>query len=356
MSIRLEFRLETTTATGSLVRFDAFEALFLGLFVRVAYMFTVAGVDLKHDPEIEREILEDIDAELIVGNAQTEDEVIEAGAGADALLVSLAPITETVFEALEDVKVVGRYGIGVDNIDLDAATAHGVQVVHVPSYCEDEVSTHALTLLLASARRVCRYNESVKGGGWDWELGRPIHRLRGSTLGLAGFGKIPRLLVEKTAGFDFDVIAYDPYLSTDQLAEHGVEKVDFDDLLERSDFISVHTPLTDETEGMFDAEAFGHMKESAILINTSRGPVVDTDALYDALTEGEIDAAGLDVMPEEPPGESPLFALDTVTLTPHMAFYSEESIVIQRRTVASDVARVLRGEPPENLANPDVAG
>lgn len=303
------------------------------------------------DLEIERDIFESIGAEVVGADADTDEEVIEAAEGADALLDQYAPVGPAVFDAAPDLQVVGRYGIGVDTVDLDAATEHGVWVVNVPSYCEDEVSTHALSLLLACERRVARFDAAIDSGTWDWKLGRPIFRLRGRTLGLAGFGKIPQRLVEKVSGFGLNVIAYDPYVTAEELAEHGAEKVSFDKLLDRSDAVSVHTPLTDETHHLFDGDAFEAMDDDTVVVNTARGGVIDTDALAEALETGELRAAGLDVLPEEPPGDSPLVGHDDVVLTPHVSWYSEDSLVELRRTVAEDVARVLQGEEPENPVN-----
>jgi D-3-phosphoglycerate dehydrogenase len=303
------------------------------------------------DLGIERDVFESIGAEVVGADADGEQELVEAVEGADALLNQYAPVGPAVLDAAPDLRAVGRYGIGVDTVDLDAATEREVWVVNVPSYCEDEVSTHALSLLLACERRVARFDSAIDGGEWDWKLGRPIFRQRGRTLGLAGFGKIPQHLAEKAAALGMEVIAQDPYVASEEMADHGVEKVEFDALLERADAISVHTPLTDETRGLFDREAFEAMDEESVIVNTARGAVIDTDALADALDAGEIRAAGLDVLPEEPPEESPLVGRDDVVLTPHVGWYSEESIVELRRTVAEDVARVLEGEEPENPVN-----
>lgn len=300
------------------------------------------------DLEQERTALSAVDAELVSADARTPEAVIDQAAGADGLLVQFAEITEEVFETLDDLEVVGRYGIGVDTIDVESAAEHGVAVVNVPDYCVDEVPEHALALLLACERRIATFDGETREGTWNWKTGRPIFRMRGRTLGLAGFGKLPRRLVEKVEGLGFELIAYDPYVDVEEMDEYGVEKVDFDELLARSGAISVHTPLTEETRNLFDAEAFDAMKDDAVLVNVARGAVVDTEALYDALADGQLRAAGLDVLPEEPPGDSPLFDLDSVVVTPHVAWYSEESLVALRRTLAEDVARVLRGGTPKN--------
>jgi len=280
--------------------------------------------------------------------------VVEAAQGAAALIVdSTVRITASVLAELDSLQVVGRSGIGVDNIDVAAAEREGIVVVNVPDYCIDEVSTHALALALACLRRLDSYDEAIEGGTWDWALGRPIRRLAGSTVGLVSFGAIARRLASKLQGFDLSVVAYDPYVPAYRMADFGVEKVGFEELLAESGIVSIHAPLTDETRGLFDAEAFEAMREDAVLVNTARGPIVEEDALVDALDSGAIDSAGLDVREEEPPGESPLHGRDDVVLTPHVAWYSEASRTELGRTVAADVGRVLRGEDPLNRVDPE---
>lgn len=305
------------------------------------------------DIEIERDVLGP-DATVRGADTTTPEEVIAAAEGAEGLLVQYAPITGAVFDALEDLRVVARYGIGVDNVDLERATDHGVAVTNVPDYCLDEVPEHALALLFACERKTSLYDRQIAGGGWDWKAGKPIRRLRGKTLGLAGFGTIPRSFVRKAESLGFEFVAYDPFVETGEMAEYGVEKVDFEGLCERSDVVSIHAPLTPETEGLFDAAAFDRMKETATLVNTARGAIVDVDDLYDALVDGDIGAAGLDVMPEEPPDREALFDLDSVVATPHVAWYSEASIATLRRTAAEQVRTVLEGGAPEHLVNEGV--
>lgn len=302
----------------------------------------------------ERGVLSRADVELRTAQATTVDEVIEAASGAEGLLVQYAPITEEVFEAVPSLKVVARYGIGVNNVDVESATEHGVYVTNVPSYCVDEVPEHSLALIFACERKTSRFDAEIKDGRWDWKVGKPIQRLSGQTLGLAGFGKLPKRLIEKVEGLDFDVVGYDPYITAEEFAEFGVEKVEFDALLERSDIVSIHTPLTPETENMFDSDAFDRMRDDATLVNTARGGIVDVDALDIALRDGEIGAAGLDVMPEEPPEEHPLFERENAVLTPHVAWYSEESITELQRTAAEQVRTALEGDVPEHLVNDGV--
>lgn len=303
------------------------------------------------DADVERTVFDNIDADVVVGHAETEDELIELGEGADALLVEYVAVTERVLDELDDVRVVSRYGIGVDNVDVAAATERGVTVTNVPSYCEEEVATHALSLLLTVARKTAQYTAAIESGTWDWKIGQPIEPLMGKTVGFAAFGKIPRAFAELTAGFDFDYVVYDPYLDEADVADHPVEKVDFETLLELSDVVSVHAPLVEETRHMFDAEAFDRMKDGAVLVNTARGPIIDEGALNDALRDGDIAGAGLDVMADEPVDESPLFELESVVCTPHVAWYSERSLEELRRKAAENVVRVLRGEEPHGLVN-----
>jgi D-3-phosphoglycerate dehydrogenase len=300
------------------------------------------------DASFEREELAAVDATVETIDANTPAEVIDRAAGADALLNQETELSAAVFEALDDLAVVGRYGVGLDNVDLDSAAAHDVDVVNVPSYCEEEVATHALALLLACVRRIPRYDRQVKAGGWDWKAGRPIRRLSRKTLGFVAFGRIAQRFAALLDGFGMECIAHDPYQSASAFEAHGVEAVSFDALVERSDVVSIHTPLTEETRDLFDAAVFRRMDDEAVLINVARGEIVDTDALATALRTGAIAGAGLDVLPTEPPTESPLFDRDDVVLSPHTAWYSEDSMEELRRTVARDVARALEGEPPEN--------
>jgi D-3-phosphoglycerate dehydrogenase len=295
-------------------------------------------------------VLADADVDLRGEYARTPEEVIEVAEGADALLVQYADVTREVFEALPDLQAVGRYGIGVDSIDVDAAADHGIPVVNVPDYCIEEVPTHTLALLLACVRKIPSYDRAIKGGEWDWTAGKPIRRLTGATLGLVGFGKLPRRLVELVEGFDLDVLVYDPYVDADDVEAVGAEKVDLDTLLERSRYVSVHAPLTDETRNLIDADALDRMREDAIVVNTARGPLIDVEALFEAVEAGEIAGAGLDVLPEEPPSEPPLDH-DAIVYTPHVAFYSEESEETMRRTVTEDVLGILQGEAPMNPVN-----
>ena len=319
--------------------------------------FKVALVDYDY-PTVEefRKTVDEFGGEFAHRRCKDIDEAIGWAGDADGWIIQyLSPIGEKVFSSCKKLKVVGRLGIGYDVIDVPAATRHNVVATNVPSYCEDEVSDHAMALLLSCARRTALYTQAVHGGKWDWTLGRPMLRLRGQTLGLAGFGKIPRALAPKAKAFGLKVIAHDPYLKPEQAKKEGVELVDFDTLLRRSDFISVHCPLTAETKGLFGQEAFGKMKRTAVLINTARGGIVDLAAITEALKSKRIGGAGLDVLPQEPPaaGEA-LLKLDNVVLTPHVAWYSEESIVDLQVAVTRNVCMVCAGKKPAAILNPEV--
>lgn len=304
------------------------------------------------DLSIEEKELAQWDARVVPAQCTTPEEVLAAGREADALISQYAPITREVIEGLKRCKVLGRYGIGVDNIDVQAATERNITVINVPSYCEDEVSDHALAMLLAWARKVPHYTAEIRNGVWDWKTGQPIHRLRGQVLGLLGFGKIARLLARKAKALGIEVIAHDPYLPDGAFAQEEVEKVEFDDLLSRSDFLSIHVPLTQATRRLINAEALAKMKPTACLINTSRGGVVDEKALIRALQDGRIAGACLDVTDPEPPSsDSLLLSFPQVLLTPHVAWYSEESQIELRQKLAEDIGRALNSLRPVGLVN-----
>jgi len=320
--------------------------------------WTVLITDYNYpDLAIERDALARWDAEMASAQCTTPQAVLEAGKDADALISQYAPITEEVLRGLTRCRAVGRYGIGVDNIDVPAATARGIAVINVPSYCEDEVSDHALAMLLAWARRVPHYAQEARAGVWDWKTGRPIRRLRGQVLGLLGFGKIARVLAAKATALGLVAIAHDPYLPTETFAQAGVEQVELDQLLSRSDFLSVHVPSTPATRHLVGRVALSKMKPTACLINTSRGAVVDEEALIRALEKGKLAGACLDVTDPEPPrADNPLLSMPQVLLSPHVAWYSDESLIELRHKVADDVGRALNGTLPHGLLNREVAG
>ena len=300
-----------------------------------------------------REVLSRIGAELQLAAENTPAAIMAIAADADAILVTYAKITGDMVRQLSRCRIISRFGIGVDNVDIEAATAKGIVVTKVPDYCIDEVSDHAMALLLAAARKIPMANSQVHAGTWKMPNFVPMHRLRGSVLGLVGFGRIPQLVVPKAKSFGLRVVAYDPYAPAEAFQKLGVESVSFDELLKISDFVSLHSPLTPETKGLMNAEAFRKMKKTAYVVNTARGPVVDEAALAQALDDKEIAGAALDVMTQEPPGASPLFGRDNVIVTPHTSFYSEESLVELQTKAAQEVVAVLSGQTPRNPVNPE---
>lgn len=302
--------------------------------------------------ENERSVMSRIDADFIPLQCKTDEDVINMAKDADALLVQYAPVTESVFEELKNLRIVVRYGVGVDCVDVESATRHGVYICNVPDYGVEEVSTHAMALILGSIRKITEMSNIVKRGTWDFKLSKPIYRTTKLTLGITGFGKIPREVARKARPFGFNILVYDPYVNDDILHQYEVKRVEFETLLEESDIITVHTPLTRDTYHLFDKETFSKMKRGSYLVNTSRGPVVDEEALADAIENGVLSGAALDVTEKEPLGkDSRLLSFDNVIITPHMAWYSEEAQADLQRKAAEEVVRVLTGNKPLNSVN-----
>ncbi|HEX2216580.1 MAG TPA: C-terminal binding protein [Xanthobacteraceae bacterium] len=294
-----------------------------------------------------RAALKRVDPEIRMSKSGNVDDILEVARDADAILVTYAKLPPELIKQLTRCKAIGRFGLGVDNIDLPAAKEKGIVVTYVPDYCLQEVSDHAMALLLALARKIPLSNKLVQAGRWEMPAVVPIYRLEGQVLGLIGFGNIPRALAPKAKAFGLKVITSDPYVSQDHLKALGVENVGLDELLARSDFISVHAPLMPQTRGLLNAQAFGKMKKGVMIINTARGPLIDQQALAAALDSGQVGGAALDVLETEPPPKDlPLAGRDNVILTPHTAFYSVDALNELQTKAASDVARVLSGEQP----------
>jgi D-3-phosphoglycerate dehydrogenase / 2-oxoglutarate reductase len=288
-----------------------------------------------------------VDPELRMAKSPAAEDILAVARDADAVLVTYAKLPGELLRQLPRCKAIGRFGLGVDNIDIKAAAELGITVTYVPDYCMHEVSDHAMALLLALARKIPRSNALVQAGRWEMPAVVPIHRLAGRVLGLVGFGNIPRALAPKAKAFGLRVVTHDPYVSPAALAAAGVEGVSFEQLLAISDFVSIHAPLMPATRGLFNAEVLGKMKPGAFLINTARGPLLDEDALVAALDTGHLGGAALDVVAVEPlPKDSKLIGRDNVILTPHTAFYSVEALNELQTKCAADVARVLSGEKP----------
>src|ERR1700719_4181088 len=288
-----------------------------------------------------------LDPEYRMASSASADDILAVARDADAILVTYAKLSGELLRQLTRCKAIGRFGLGVDNIDLPAAKACGIAVNYVPDYCLREVSDHAMALLLALARKVTFSNKLVQSGRWEVPPIVPLRRLEGQVLGLVGFGNIPRALAPKAKAFGLKVITHDPYVSADVVKALGVENTSFEDLLGRSDFVSVHAPLSPATRGLMNAAAFARMKKGAFLVNTARGPLVDETALVAALDSGHLGGVALDVVTVEPVAkDSPLLGRDNVILTPHTAFYSVEALEELQTKCATDVARVLSGEAP----------
>jgi D-3-phosphoglycerate dehydrogenase len=302
----------------------------------------------------EKEEFDRIGAELILAQIREEEDMIRVCKEADGLLNQYALLTRKVLEQLPKCKVIARYGVGVDSIDFKAATELGIIVTNVPDYCIDEVSDHTLALILSLVRKTSFFNQKIKSNRWDFRLGMPIHRMRGKTLGLIGCGKIGLEVAKKVSAFSVRVIAFDPYI---EKTPEGIKLTNLGEVLKESDFISIHCPLNDSTRHLIGERELEKMEKKPLLINTSRGPIIDEKALIRALEEGHLSGAGLDVLETEPPDpQNPLLKMENVILSPHVSFYSEESISELKRRTAKNVSDVLMGRWPGPVVNREVMG
>ena len=286
-----------------------------------------------------------VDPEIRMAKSAGADDILAVARDADAILVTYAKLPGELLRQLTRCKVIGRFGLGVDNIDIKTAAERGITVTYVPDYCMAEVSDHAMALLLALIRKIPLSNKLVQSGRWEMPAVVPIRRIEGTVLGLIGFGHIPRLVAPKAQAFGIKVIAHDPFAKPEIFKAANVESVDLDTLFKTSDYVSVHAPLLSATRGMMNASAFAKMKKGAYIVNTARGPLIDEPALIAALDSGQIGGAGLDVVAAEPLAkDSPLLGRDNVIISPHTAFYSIEALNELQTKCATDVARVLSGE------------
>ena len=319
-----------------------------------------------HGLELEQELVAavtDIEVRLLGRASIDEDDLIRAAQDADAMLVSTREaVTRRVLENIPRVKVISRYGVGLDNVDLDAAAEVGIVVTHYPGYCTSEVADHALAMILALNRRIVEQDRALREGAWVVHgpatrriLQGPVEPLREQTLGIIGFGRIGQAVAARAKPFNLTILAADPYIDPEVMVAAGVEPVTLDDLLRRADIATVHAPLTAETRGLIDAAALTLMKPTAVLVNTARGPIIDLPALAQALHEGRLGGAALDVVDPEPlPADSPFYGMPNVILTPHSAYYSERSVDVVRRETLLEALQVLRGKRPRTVANPAV--
>ncbi len=293
-----------------------------------------------------------LDIELVRLNAKTPQELLPHVVDADGLIVQWTNINRDIIQALQKCKVISRYGIGVDMIDLAAAGEHGIPVCNTPDYCIEEVSTHTLSFLLMLNRNIKAQDQHVRNGKWGSPNPVPPTRLSTQTLGIIGMGNIGRVVVQKAKAFGLKVIVFDPYLSAEKAVEGGAEKVELNELLSRADFVSVHCPLTEETRHLISTPQLKAMKPTAYLINMARGPIVDQAALYQALVDKTIAGAALDVFEQEPPpADEPLLKLDNVIFTPHLSSWSAQSFVQLRQEVVRNIVEALQGQLPRSIVN-----
>lgn len=298
------------------------------------------------------DVLSELNCEVDFAELNNKEKFYNLCEEADGLIVTYADINKEVISHLKKCKILARTGVAVNNIAIAEATKNNIFVTNVITPQIIDVANHAITLLLNSVKRITLLNNYVKKGNWDFSVAVPIYQLKDRTLGLAGFGNIAREVTKRAKAFDIKVIVYDPYVSDDVCKEAGVEKVSFEELLKRSDYISIHMPLTSETKKLFSWKQFEKMKEGVHLINTSRGGIIDEDALIGMLERKKIAGAGLDVLATEfPSNDHPLYKYDNVIITPHSAYYSEECVRGLQICAASEVVRVLKGENPESVVN-----
>ncbi|GGM77019.1 C-terminal binding protein [Dactylosporangium sucinum] len=310
------------------------------------------------DVDIERAIVEDAGFALDPRQCRSEEEVVRYGRDAEGILTQYAHIGAAAMDQLHNCRVIARYGTGVDIVDVDAATRHGIQVTNAPNeWCADEVADHAIALWLCAARKIIQYDAATGAGEWRWQSGEPIWRLRGRVLGILGFGAIARLIAERARPFGVHLRSHDPFVPDELVRDHGVHPVSFDELVEQSDYLVIQAPLTPDTHHLFNRATLARMKPTAMLINTARGPIVEDAALADALAKRTIAGAALDDLAEEPAKlrhwrpDNPLLRLPNAVITPHAAYYSEESMREVRAIAAEEAVRVLTGRRPQSPVN-----
>lgn len=298
----------------------------------------------------------EVDAEFVSTQGMTEEELFSVLPRADALVVIGRPITRAMIEAATRCRLIMTLSVGYDVVDVEAATERGIVVSNSPVYCSEEVADHAITLALTVGRKIRALDQHVRGGGWDYKQARPMHSLRTRTFGVLGLGRIGRHSAAKAQALGMRVVAYDPYLDDDIFALLGVERYyDLSPMLAAVDYLTIHAPLTDETYHLIDDEALATMKPEAVIVNTARGAIIDREALERALAAGSIGGAGIDVLETEPPsGEEPLLKMENAVITPHIAWYSEESHVENMVLGMDELVRVLQGKRPRYIVNPRI--
>jgi len=303
----------------------------------------------------EKRILSKIGAQIFPYQTKDENEIIAAAHDCDALIVQYAKITSKVIDQLHKCKIIAKYATSIETIDIEAASKNGICVTNVPDYCTDEVSTHAAAMLLNLSRKINSYSTAISNGKWDYKIGSPIANLKKSIIGVIGFGKISSAFIQKLRPFCDEIWVYSSSASEDSVNQLGAKLKSFDAIVKEADYISIFSPLTNATRNLFNKDVFKAMKNTAFMINISRGGLVNEDDLIWALKNNKLAGAALDVMEFEPPLETnALLTMDNVIITPHAAWYSTDSQHKLQTSVAADVAKVLSGYLPDNLVNPQV--
>lgn len=303
----------------------------------------------------EARVLAEVGAELVLSATSDESELLSLVTDADAILTCFARVSREVVRAGTNLKVIGRYGIGVDNIAVEEATRLGIPVTNVPAYCVDEVAEHVLGLIFCLARSIHRYDTAVRRSDWSLDVGRPVLRIAGRTLGIVGYGKIGHAVAHRAKGLGMRVVVHDTHSHPDGNHETGVEFLPLLELAKLSDFITLHVPATEQNQNLVDTEFLAAMRPDAYLINAARGTIVDQSALEKALRTGQIAGAGLDVFVQERLApDDPLLHLANLIATPHVAFYSEQSVADLATLAARNVAEVLAGRRVASTVNPEV--
>lgn len=303
--------------------------------------------------DLPKKVCEQYGFDFEILNCRNEEELAEQAKDADGLLVVYSDITESLLQKLPKCKVVVRFGVGVDTVDMDACSKHGVLVCNVPDYGVGEVASHAFSLILALERKVALYDRAIRSGRWDDSVGYPIKRLKGQILGFVGFGRIARQTAEYAKVFGFDIVAYDPFLPDTVFEENNVKRVNLDELYKISDVISIMVPCTEDTFHLLNTEAFNKMKDDVLIVNTARGPIISYDDLVDALKQDKIGAVGLDVIEGDPLKDTSMeiFSFENVVLTPHVGYKSNEFFADLKTKTAEAACKVLSGEKPFNILN-----
>lgn len=314
----------------------------------------VVITDFEYDTlQWEEQALTQVGADFVKCQCRSEEELIAATCDADVILVQFAMITRNVMAQMKKCRAIIRYGVGLDCIDVQSATDYGIMVANIPDYGLEDIADHAIALMLNSVRKITLLNNNIHNGIWDYKRAKPLYRLRGKTLALAGFGNISRMVAAKAKAFGLQVIAFDPYVDKDIAQSYEVKMVDWQTLLRSADILSLHVPINEHTTHLMNQAAFAQMKNNCILVNTARGALVDENDLVNALTSGQIAGAALDVSEKEPINlDNPLLTLENVVITPHSAWYTEEAQESLQRQVAQEIIRVFSGELPINLVNP----